>query len=420
MIRNLYFLWNNILKIKVGRNSSQAAVREDITRLFISGDIEKAGEIFSGLDYVEAETYLLDSKIRFFSGEHDKAEAAAVHAMMLTSSGDSCYKKAFYSRLEAMRAQGKFQQVRNALRMINFTDTSNQYFRALRLAVDCREKISFYEDNAVKSSPGTRGFERALFNYILLLRDFGRAKEAITLSIERFYSVVRSRAFGSVNATLTKKNWSNEAEVALKDLNACLQGKGINFFLISGTLLGCVREQSILGHDKDIDIGVTEIVKMDELHRAIADCPVFKEREIRSENCCYVQHANGVDIDIFRHYETGGRIWHEGIKTRWWNTPFELKQTEFLGQQYAIPADTDRYLTENYGDWSTPKLEYDTFLDTPNIESTSEDALTLYYLSVLVDHYLRGNMPLFKRIADECNRRVDDAKLKELCVFIHR
>lgn len=42
------------------------------------------------------------------------------------------------------------------------------------------------------------------------------------------------------------------------------------------------------------------------------------------------------------------------------------------------PQTYDRYLTENYGDWYTPKINFDSALDTPNMEVIDNKAMLIY------------------------------------------
>jgi len=52
----------------------------------------------------------------------------------------------------------------------------------------------------------------------------------------------------------------------------------------------------------------------------------------------------------------------DGIVTRW-HTPFGLTERDGLG---LVPDDTDLYLSERFGNWTTPTLFYDDHLDAPN------------------------------------------------------
>lgn len=171
-----------------------------------------------------------------------------------------------------------------------------------------------------------------------------------------------------------------KGEQALHDLKALLQDARTPFFLISGTLLGYLRESRMLPGDKDIDIGVfQEDYDQKALEKAFRRSPVFVVKRLDNTSRLRVAHINGVWIDVFPHYREGDLIWHDGTCTRWSNTPFEIGTMTIDGEEYRIPSPPERYLDENYGDWRTPDAMFDVRYQAPNAEITSQD-----YLSVLI------------------------------------
>jgi tetratricopeptide (TPR) repeat protein len=168
------------------------------------------------------------------------------------------------------------------------------------------------------------------------------------------------------------------AATALVDLKRTLDQAGIEMFLISGTLLGCIREGRPLDHDKDIDVGIWEDVSMERLMAAFHKSGLFFFIPSRSPWIVRVRHLNGIPLDLFYHYRERDSYWHGATKIKWRNSPFTLKPTIFLDETFLIPADYDTYLTENYGDWVTPKTEFDAMFDTPNGEIIHEDELIIH------------------------------------------
>ncbi len=182
------------------------------------------------------------------------------------------------------------------------------------------------------------------------------------------------------------------AEKALLDLNRVLRDAGISMFLVSGTLLGCVREGRLLGHDKDIDVGVNADTPLDELLCAVRQSGLFLIIPSRSPEIIRLRHVNGIPLDIFFHYDEGGIRWHGGVKMRWHNSPFELIGRDFLGDVFLVPADHDRYLTENYGpDWRTPQPDFDSAFDTPNQQIIQPDEMRIYAFRQLHTYLSSGN-----------------------------
>ena len=182
------------------------------------------------------------------------------------------------------------------------------------------------------------------------------------------------------------------AAEALADLDRELEALGVRAFLISGTLLGYLRDAQFISWDKDIDVGIfTEDIEPAVLERAFEGSSSFlvKRLDFNSDRL-RINHINGVMIDVFPHYrdpDDPTRVWHDGTATRWWNTAFDLKQVEFLGRQVWVPDPADRYLDENYGDWRTPDPTFDVRKDAPNVEVTDPEYLaTLDLFSELKSH----------------------------------
>ena len=152
--------------------------------------------------------------------------------------------------------------------------------------------------------------------------------------------------------------------VLLETVVAELRGLGLRPFLVSGTLLGHERDRRILAHDYDIDLGLLPgdgdpAVAATALERA-----GFSVKADERKIVC--RDADGAVVDLFVHYERDGLLWHGTDIHEWWNTPFALEPATFMGVEVWVPDDVDRYLTENYGDWSRPVAFYNFSFDTPN------------------------------------------------------
>lgn len=184
----------------------------------------------------------------------------------------------------------------------------------------------------------------------------------------------------NINETQKKVKFSvGYAELALIHLKDILDKANIPFFLISGTLLGCVRDKSILPYDKDLDVGVWEgEISRDELNRI---CEISGCFEVASnkDKLIKLKHINGTFIDVFIHYDHGGKVYHQTSKLFWVNETFELKSHYFLGRDFLIPADYNKYLIENYGlSWMTPQPSFDSTFDTPNAIIASNHEIEVY------------------------------------------
>jgi hypothetical protein len=181
--------------------------------------------------------------------------------------------------------------------------------------------------------------------------------------------------------------FDQRAAVALEDLSAEFENTRFRLFLISGTLLGYLRDGKLISWDKDIDVGVfADADEAAKLERVFEQSGNFSMRRLDfHSNRLRVEHANRVLVDIFPHYpESDGLIWHDGATTRWWNTPFELKEIEFLGKRMYMPNNPERYLDENYGNWRVPEVNFDARIDAPNVQIVDQDYFdTQLYFSLL-------------------------------------
>lgn len=227
--------------------------------------------------------------------------------------------------------------------------------------------------------------------------DIGRA--ILRRLIVKSYKAAQKRASSPLTPILAaiepEDDFAAKATVALRDLYTVFQGLPTPF-LVSGTLLGLVREGGFIGWDKDIDVGI---------FCSNEDAPAIEDK-IRTNPYFFVRrvdltaarirlvHQNGTMVDVFPHYPDPKTkvIWHDGSATRWWNDPFDIKPAEFIGEAVMIPDDPELYLDKNYGDWRTPVSAFDARLDAPNAEVTDPDyLLSLHYFS-LVDA-LRKDKP---------------------------
>lgn len=199
--------------------------------------------------------------------------------------------------------------------------------------------------------------------------------------------------------TSQKKFTSDNASKALIDLNIIFSTAGIDFFLVSGTLLGCIRENKLLGHDKDIDVGVWSDIQTDKIITHVKKSGLFYIQASRSDLALRIKHVNGTAIDIFLHFREDDNYWHGGSKLKWNNTPFTLIKHNFLGKDFLIPAEYDLYLTENYGDWKIEKSNFDSAFDTPN-------ATILNHYEMIVHTYKSLAVSIHNNIMKEIKKNV--------------
>lgn len=166
------------------------------------------------------------------------------------------------------------------------------------------------------------------------------------------------------------------AEQSLCDVNKVLQDAGVSNFIMSGTLLGCMRDGRIFEHDKDFDIGVIGWESQFDVAAALLKNGrfTFNPRDLRGHQLFLLpvfDLKTGYDFDIFFFHDKGDHFLH-GIDSRGGYTinfkfsKFGLIEHKFLGDTFLIPDQYDKMLSENYGnDWRTPDPNYSVLLESP-------------------------------------------------------
>lgn len=179
------------------------------------------------------------------------------------------------------------------------------------------------------------------------------------------------------------------AKTTLADFGKLFPTDQLRWFLISGTFLGLIRENGFLAHDYDIDLGVFEdeidiaatiktimasetfVLKKYDHHKSTLFQPKTPSIDPDVPYILKLVHVTGIHIDLFIHYHdtrTDPAIdWHGSSLHRWENSAFDLIPYPFYNMTVLGPADANRYLTENYGDWRTPVTEFNCTTDTPNL-----------------------------------------------------
>jgi hypothetical protein len=174
---------------------------------------------------------------------------------------------------------------------------------------------------------------------------------------------------------------TKEAEETLITVNHLLISKGLKPFLMSGTLLGYARNNELLPHDKDIDLGIIGWENQFTIAHTLLESGIFKFDPVQlTGSNRYLLSANdlrtGVAIDFFLFHESRDFFIHGidfdlGFTQNYKFSKFNLKEVEFLNNTFYIPDNFDKNLNENYGDWKKPDQDYIVTLESPAIISTN-------------------------------------------------
>jgi hypothetical protein len=219
---------------------------------------------------------------------------------------------------------------------------------------------------------------------------------------------------------------SRLADRVLTELQRIADETGARLFPVSGTLLGLYRNGGVLAHDFDIDVGlfawdeaVTEFLKaakqspffvssklvcLPEGYRSINPWLPDLEGGVVSHKMVMKtpegSEADTVEVDIFLHFRCENLVAH-GIANRLWlNSEFGLVRRQFGDHSMLVPADTPKYLTENYGDFKVEKTEFENLVDCPNcVLVNGVDAV--FYVAKMRKIYLLANWTARIKVLDE-------------------
>lgn len=177
---------------------------------------------------------------------------------------------------------------------------------------------------------------------------------------------------------------------ALKLAQALADEVGARPFLVSGTLLGIHRNGALLAHDNDLDLGIFAddaglAAFITRLRAAPQVTDICEKRvgllekianpwlpKLPDDVILYKVHvqcvagARPVRLDLFVHFPACGYVAHGSTRTLWINSEFSLSALKLAGTRFWAPADRTRYLAENYGNFSVPKIEFESSVDCPN------------------------------------------------------
>ncbi len=158
---------------------------------------------------------------------------------------------------------------------------------------------------------------------------------------------------------------------AVEEVLGALREAGVEAFVAYGTLLGAVREQRLIGHDSDADLGyvsrhahpVDVVRESFALQRRLTDMGYTVVRYSGAAFRIDVREADGSfrGLDLFGGYVDDGRLFLMGEV----GVPFDLAWVFPLGtavlegREVPVPAVPERLLEAMYGpSWRVPDPAY--------------------------------------------------------------
>lgn len=159
----------------------------------------------------------------------------------------------------------------------------------------------------------------------------------------------------------------------------------ISVWLSCGTLLGYYRENDLLLHDTDVDLGLWDTEYTPNIRKAMlaAGFTLWKTFGTVGDGYEESYHRNGTKLDLFYHVrkptqtymavtarDTFGRY---TLRKRYIFEPFSLQPVKFLNQRFLVPENPGYVVRQQYGDnWQTPIKVWNYGDDPTNIDRTAD------------------------------------------------
>jgi hypothetical protein len=117
-----------------------------------------------------------------------------------------------------------------------------------------------------------------------------------------------------------------------------------------------------------------------------------------------VHLATGFAIDIFIYHNDGDGL-ITGVQSNFGYTQtfrfskFDLQEIEFINTRFYAPADIDKNLTENFGDWRTPDANFISHLQCPTTVDVGGEVYMMVCRLEMVRSIVEGKKVKVDRIA---------------------
>ena len=222
---------------------------------------------------------------------------------------------------------------------------------------------------------------------------------------------------GDAKPPVFKPMEMSTAETLLREAKEILDGFGIVFFLRHGTCLGAIREQALIEWDDDLDIG--SIIGLHGLTEDAIDPAVdaFRERDF---NAIVTDTDFHIGVELSKLGTPMGWTCYRIIDDNIYQWPgvkipvslhTNLKQIDFLGEQFNVPNPPEEYLRLKYGpEWMIPKrtgFEQDILNLIPDEKSSGGLGKVMQAMKRLLPQRSTGSL----KVLDFDNQPVEGAEV---------
>ena len=198
------------------------------------------------------------------------------------------------------------------------------------------------------------------------------------------FGKIKTKYYFDAQKKALQKNGYN----LIDKIDDALTKEGARYFIDCGTLLGMIRDNKLLEHDKDMDFGIyfDENITIHTLDKAMKRIGMKKHKEFLFRgDVKEASYSNGItNIDFFKHEESDKNsdiyVFYRKNGTKYPSNKHyttlvmhrahipSIKAISIKGRRLFVPSNYEEYLESAYSEnWRTPDPEW-RYLMEPGLE----------------------------------------------------